>query len=77
MQILDSLAGDPRLLPPKAWAARLMNIFFSSADHFFPMINRSLFHSQFDRAFSQSSPEPTRKWLTVLNLSLAIGARYY
>ncbi|KAL3444586.1 fungal-specific transcription factor domain-containing protein [Aspergillus insuetus] len=77
LQILDSRAGDPRLLPPKAWAARLMNIFFNSADHFFPMINRSLFHSQFDRAFSQSNPEPTRKWLAVLNLSLAIGARYY
>jgi hypothetical protein len=76
-QIVDSLPVNPRLLPPKAWAARLMNIFFNSADHFFPLINRALFHSQFDRAFSQSDAEPTRKWLAVLNLALAIGAKYH
>jgi hypothetical protein len=53
-----------------------MNIFFNSADHFFPLINRSLFHSQFARAYSFRH-EPTRKWLAASNLALAIGAKYY
>ncbi|KAJ0426756.1 fungal-specific transcription factor domain-containing protein [Aspergillus carlsbadensis] len=77
LQIVNSLPDDPRLLPPKAWAARLMNIFFNSADHFFPLINRSLFISQFNRAFSQSAQQPTAKWLAVFNMALAIGAKYF
>ncbi|CEL04975.1 hypothetical protein ASPCAL06097 [Aspergillus calidoustus] len=77
LRIVDSVPADPKFLPPKAWAARLINIFFNTADHFFPLINRSLFYSQFDRAFSPSGSEPTNKWLAVLNLALAIGARHY
>ncbi|KAL2856512.1 fungal-specific transcription factor domain-containing protein [Aspergillus pseudoustus] len=77
LQIVDSLPVEPRLLPPKPWAARLLNVFFDSADHFFPLINKALFISQFEHAYSRSGPEPTRKWLAVFNLALAIGAKYY
>ncbi|KAL4993581.1 fungal-specific transcription factor domain-containing protein [Aspergillus recurvatus] len=76
LQIDDSLPVEPRLLPPKPWAARLMNIFFESIAPSFPLLNRPLFASQFNYAFT-SSTEPTGKWLTVLNLVFAVSSKYY
>ncbi|KAL4973590.1 fungal-specific transcription factor domain-containing protein [Aspergillus desertorum] len=67
---------DPRLLPPKPWAARLLNIFFGSIAPSFPLLNRTLFMSQFEAAFSGSA-HPPAKWLAVLNLVFAVSAKYY
>ncbi|KAL3462209.1 fungal-specific transcription factor domain-containing protein [Aspergillus heterothallicus] len=78
LHIVDSLPVEPRSLPPKPWAARLLNMFFDTADDYFPLINKALFISQFEQAFSPSADsQPTRKWLAVFNLALAIGAKYY
>ncbi|KAL4869871.1 hypothetical protein BDV12DRAFT_166994 [Aspergillus spectabilis] len=71
------LAGDPRFLPPKPWAAHLLNIYFDSVGPTFPLINKPLFVSQFNCAFIHTTQQPTRKWLAVLNLVLAIAAKYY
>ncbi|OJJ52165.1 hypothetical protein ASPSYDRAFT_95860 [Aspergillus sydowii CBS 593.65] len=76
LPIDDSPTVEPRLLPPKPWAARLMNIFFESIAHSFPLLNRPLFASQFNHAFT-SSAEPTQKWLAVLNLVFAISSKFY
>ncbi|KAL4879248.1 hypothetical protein BJY04DRAFT_229179 [Aspergillus karnatakaensis] len=72
-----SAVGDPRVLPPKPWAARLFSIYFESIGPVFPLINKSLFTYQFNCAYTNSAQQPTRKWLAVLNLVLAIAAKYY
>ncbi|CEL09191.1 hypothetical protein ASPCAL12331 [Aspergillus calidoustus] len=68
---------EPRCLPPKPWAARLVNIFFESVAPSFPLINKSLFIVQFNQAFALTASQPSRKWLAVLNLILAVGSRCY
>lgn len=76
LHIADSLPVEPRLLPPRPWAARLVNIFFDSIAPSFPLINKPLFASQFSYAYS-SSAEPSQKWLAVLNLIFAVSSKYY
>ncbi|BCS21483.1 fungal specific transcription factor domain-containing protein [Aspergillus puulaauensis] len=76
LHIADSLPVEPRLLPPRPWAGRLVNIFFESIAPSFPLINKPLFASQFSYAYS-SSAEPTQKWLAVLNLIFAVSSKYY
>ncbi|KAL4747047.1 fungal-specific transcription factor domain-containing protein [Aspergillus terricola var. indicus] len=76
LTLSDPAPVDPRLLPPQPWAARLVKIFFGSIAPSFPLLNRTLFMSQFEVAFSGSA-QPTSKWLAVLNLVFAISAKYY
>ncbi|KAL6232408.1 hypothetical protein BDW75DRAFT_247192 [Aspergillus navahoensis] len=76
LPITDPAPVDPRLLPPRPWAARLVDIFFGSIAPSFPLLNRKLFMSQFETAFSGSS-QPTGKWLAVLNLVFAVSTKYY
>ncbi|KAL4876827.1 fungal-specific transcription factor domain-containing protein [Aspergillus karnatakaensis] len=68
---------EPRCLPPKPWAAQLVGIFFKSVAPSFPVVNKSVFIFQFDEAFTCSTSQPSRKWLAVLNLILAVGSRCY
>jgi hypothetical protein len=68
---------EPRCLPPKPWAAHLVNIFFKSVAPSFPLINKSLFIVQFNQAFAHTASQPSRKWLAVLNLIFAVGCRCY
>ncbi|KAJ5142382.1 hypothetical protein N7526_003377 [Penicillium atrosanguineum] len=69
--------GDARALPPKSWAAQLLNIYFESVGPTFPLIEQQLFVSQFNSAFIDTTQQPPQKWLAVLNLVLAIAAKYY
>jgi hypothetical protein len=72
-----STGGDARALPPKSWAAQLLNIYFEFVGPTFPLIDQQLFISQFNSAFINATQQPTQKWLAVLNLVLAIAAKYY
>ncbi|KAJ6002960.1 hypothetical protein N7451_005507 [Penicillium sp. IBT 35674x] len=72
-----SIAGDARALPPKSWAAQLLNIYLESVGPTFPVVDQQLFVSQFNSAFIDNTQQPTQKWLAVLNLVLAIAAKYY
>lgn len=77
VQIPELVPTEPRWLPPKPWAAHLEKIFFESVDPSFPLIDKALFAAQFDQAYTCSGPEPSRKWLAVLNMMLAVGSRYH
>ncbi|KAL4993194.1 fungal-specific transcription factor domain-containing protein [Aspergillus recurvatus] len=68
--------GHARLLPPRPWAARLVNMFFKSIAPAFPVLHQPLFTSQFNQAYI-GSVQPAGRWLAVLNLVLAASARYY
>lgn len=76
IDIADSSPVEARLLPPKSWAVKLVDIFFASVWPSFPLIDRALFTRQFHRAFTRSA-QPAPKWLAVLNLVLAVGSKYY
>lgn len=77
VQIPEPVPTDPGWLPPKPWAVNLVKIFFESVHPSFPLIDKTLFTIQLDQAFTPSGPEPSRKWLAVLNMILAVGSRYY
>ncbi|BCS29693.1 Zn(II)2Cys6 transcription factor [Aspergillus puulaauensis] len=77
MRIPETVSPEPRSLPPKQWAAHLLSFFFKSVSPSFPLINKSLFNFQFDQAFTYSRTQPSRKWLAVFNLVLAVGFRCY
>ncbi|KAL4925535.1 Zn(II)2Cys6 transcription factor [Aspergillus undulatus] len=68
--------GDPRLLPPRSWAARLVSMFFESISPAFPLLYQPLFTSQFHQAYSGSAEAPST-WLAVLNLVLATSAKLF
>ncbi|RAK73373.1 uncharacterized protein BO72DRAFT_451743 [Aspergillus fijiensis CBS 313.89] len=67
--------GDPQALPTRACSDQLISIYIARVDPSFPLLNRTLFLSQCQQAFTKSEP-PRRKWLTILNLVYAIGAKY-
>ncbi|KAI9366996.1 fungal-specific transcription factor domain-containing protein [Aspergillus egyptiacus] len=75
--IAEPSPGDLRALPPKPWAIHLLTIFFQTVASSFPLLNRPLFITQFNHAYSHTGPEPTRKWLAVLNVIFAISSKYY
>ncbi|KAL5334164.1 hypothetical protein BJX70DRAFT_378997 [Aspergillus crustosus] len=79
LQIAEPLTvtGDPRILPPKPWVEQLVNIYFETVGPTFPLLNKHLFVSQLNWAFIHTAQQPTRKWLSVLNLVLGIAAKYY
>ncbi|KAL4946963.1 fungal-specific transcription factor domain-containing protein [Aspergillus filifer] len=68
--------GDPTLLPPRSWAARLVNIYFMAIAPSFPLLHKPLFLSQFNQAY-QGPADPPARWLAVLNLILAVGSKWY
>ncbi|PYH86493.1 hypothetical protein BO82DRAFT_325641 [Aspergillus uvarum CBS 121591] len=67
--------GDPQALPTRACSDQLISIYLARVDPSFPLLNRTLFLSQCQHAFTKSEP-PRRKWLIILNLIYAIGAKY-
>jgi hypothetical protein len=68
--------ADPYILPTRSWGNHLMETYLQRVDPSFPLIERALFASQYKHAFTQYSSTPPRKWLAVLNMLFAIGAKY-
>ncbi|KAL4969445.1 Zn(II)2Cys6 transcription factor [Aspergillus stella-maris] len=68
--------GDPTLLPPRSWAAHLVNIYFEAIAPSFPLLHKPLFLSQFNQAY-QGPAEPPARWLAVLNLIFATASKWY
>ncbi|KAE8417406.1 fungal-specific transcription factor domain-containing protein [Aspergillus pseudocaelatus] len=67
---------DTSELPSKDTATKLFNAYLSSVHPSFPIIGISTFASQFQAFFNNPSLKPGNKWLAILNLIFAIGARY-
>ncbi|KAE8387296.1 fungal-specific transcription factor domain-containing protein [Aspergillus alliaceus] len=62
-------------LPPKDTATKLFNAYMSSVHPSYPIIGISTFASQFQAFFNNPSLKPGNKWLAILNLIFAIGAK--
>ncbi|KAF7595316.1 hypothetical protein BBP40_006565 [Aspergillus hancockii] len=67
---------DASELPLKDTATKLLNAYLSSVHPSFPIIGISTFASQFQAFFHNPSLKPGNKWLAILNLIFAIGAKY-
>jgi hypothetical protein len=74
--ISDYREANPYVLPTRAWCDRLIEAYLHTIDPSFPLIDRSLFISQYEQAFSQTRSSPSKKWLALLNIILAIGTIY-
>ncbi|PLB53596.1 hypothetical protein P170DRAFT_371683 [Aspergillus steynii IBT 23096] len=62
-------------MPPRPIADRLFDDYLDTVHPSFPIINRSLFRSQFEKFFGDSV-RPGDKWLAILNLIFAIAAKH-
>lgn len=64
------------VLPPKALADQLFQIYFDKVHYSIPIIRQNLFMEQYNRLFSESPINPGRKWLAIFNMVLAISSRF-
>lgn len=62
-------------LPSRQTADELFRTYLTSVDESYPIIRRSFFVLQYQRFFSGLSPKPGDKWLAILNMVFAIGAK--
>lgn len=67
---------DASDIPPRDTATKLLNAYLHSVHPSFPIIGISTFLSQFQVFFNQPPVKPGKKWLAILNLIFAIGAKY-
>ena len=64
------------VLPPKAFADRLIQVYLNTIQASLPFIRHDVFLEQFERCYSRQKLNPGRKWLAVFNLVLAIGCAF-
>ncbi|KAJ5888096.1 hypothetical protein N7495_008137 [Penicillium taxi] len=66
---------DVYALPLRFMADKLFESYLKTVHPFFPIINRSLFSAQY-RTFFESTARPGDRWLAILNMVFAIGAKH-
>ncbi|OQD84555.1 hypothetical protein PENANT_c012G01330 [Penicillium antarcticum] len=62
--------------PSQAIADQLVDNYFSVTHESFPFLGKGLFISQCRAFYSKSNLRPGRRWMAVLNMVFAIGARH-
>lgn len=67
---------NPYGRPMKPTADKFYDAYRNLVQPSFPIIRESLFSSQYQRYYSEPFLNPGDKWLSILNMILAIGARY-
>ncbi|KIW73231.1 hypothetical protein PV04_01365 [Phialophora macrospora] len=76
MSIFTYDAVDPYELPTPEIADHLFNAYMQRVHSSFPFVGRINLTSQFRRVMSGTVQRPPEKWLAILNLIFAIGAKY-
>jgi len=68
---------DAYALPPRDLANSLINVYFETVHPLFPIIYKGLFENQFEVLYQTQDPgKVAGKWLAIMNLVFAIGARH-
>ncbi|KAJ5158443.1 uncharacterized protein N7500_008094 [Penicillium coprophilum] len=72
-----SVPGPVQLysMPPREMADHMFEAYLTTVHPFFPIINKPLFSAQY-RTFFDSTARPGDKWLAILNMIFAIGAKH-
>ncbi|EXJ64334.1 hypothetical protein A1O7_00670 [Cladophialophora yegresii CBS 114405] len=76
MSIFTYDAVDTYELPPPEIADHLFNAYMQRVHSSFPFVGRLNLTSQFRRVISGTVQRPPEKWLAIINLIFAIGAKY-
>lgn len=63
-------------VPPRETADLLFNAYLESFHPSFPIIGKMTFTSQYKKFIERSSTNPGDRWLAILNMIFAIGAKY-
>jgi Fungal specific transcription factor domain len=63
-------------IPPRETAGHLFDAYLDSVHPSFPIIGKITFSSQYRRFIEGSSSIPGLRWLAILNMIFAIGAKY-
>ncbi|KAJ5239825.1 hypothetical protein N7468_004444 [Penicillium chermesinum] len=66
---------DTYAVPPRSQADHYFDSFLRTVHPFFPIISRPLFSAQY-KTFFDSNAQPGDKWLAILNMIFAIGAKH-
>lgn len=66
---------DIYAVPPREQADHLFEDYLRTVHPFFPIINRPLFTAQY-QTFFDNSAQPGDKWLAILNMIFAVGAKH-
>jgi hypothetical protein len=64
------------IIPPKALADRLLQIYLEKVHVSLPLIRQDLFLEQYRRCYSGGEQNPGSKWLSVFNMVCAIGCAF-
>lgn len=75
---LDISAPEPvdtYALPPRRLADHYFDTYLRTVHPFFPIITRPLFSAQY-KTFFDSNAQPGDRWLAILNMIFAIGAKH-
>ncbi|CAG8882938.1 unnamed protein product [Penicillium egyptiacum] len=72
-----SVPGPVQLyaMPPREVADHMFEAYLTTVHPFYPIINKPLFSAQY-RTFFDSAARPGDKWLAILNMIFAIGAKH-
>ncbi|KAJ5188489.1 hypothetical protein N7491_004812 [Penicillium cf. griseofulvum] len=62
-------------MPPREVADHMFEAYLTTVHPFFPIINKPLFSAQY-RTFFDTAAQPGDKWLAILNMIFAIGAKH-
>ncbi|KAL9047161.1 MAG: hypothetical protein Q9214_000199 [Letrouitia sp. 1 TL-2023] len=76
LPLLDVDQVNAYELPPKITADCLFGAYLESAHPVLPILGRITFVNQYHRFFENVRRDPGPRWLAILNLVFAIGARY-
>lgn len=76
LEMPGAVQVDVHAVPSRETATKLFNAYLTSVHPSYPIIGISTFVSQFQVFFNQPSLRPGNKWLAILNLIFAIGAKY-
>ncbi|KAJ6003852.1 hypothetical protein N7540_013134 [Penicillium herquei] len=74
--VTNADVNDAIILPPKALADHLFQVYFDKVHISLPFLRRDLFIDQYRQCFSGRQIRPGGKWLAILNLIFAIGSAY-
>jgi Fungal specific transcription factor domain len=69
-------AIEPYEVPPRETADCLFNAYLESVHPSFPIIGKATFSNQYKKFIEGSSTNPGARWLAILNMIFAIGAKY-
>ena len=69
-------AINPFLLPKKELADSLFQLYMENVHEFLPIIRKELFVAQYHQCYLREGEFPGRKWLAVLNMTLAIACAF-